>query len=276
MKIVKGVAGRYKWTALGFLVVLILLAPVYFIATFGFETVQEMFHVPPYLFPPKPTLEAFRNSLRELLPYMKNSLIVAFGCLLLTLLVAPPAAYSLAHFNPRVSKYIISLLALTQMFPVVMIAIPLFLIYNRLGLINTYLGLILVDATYSIPFCTLVLSAYMRSVPFELVESATIDGASPLGAFLRVVVPIVKPGIATAGAFGFLFAWADFIYALTMTTKASIQPMSVGLYKYIGIYGILWNRLMAGGFIFSIPALAIVTFAGRFVVAGLTAGALRE
>jgi multiple sugar transport system permease protein len=116
----------------------------------------------------------------------------------------------------------------------------------------------------------------MRSAPFELIEAAYIDGASPLVTFFRVVAPVAKSGIATISIFGFLFPWADFIYALVITTQNSIQPMSVGLYKYIERYGLQWNNLMAGGLIFSLPALVIVILTGRFIIGGLTAGAVKQ
>lgn len=276
MKIINNIIHKYKWTALGLLVTAVVMTPIYLIAIFGFENVHEMFHVPPYLFPPSPTLKTYATTFTDLVPYMKNSFIISSGCLFITLLVAPLAAYSLAHFNLRIGKYIIFMLVLTQMFPAVMLAIPLFLIYSNVGLLNTYLGLMLVDATLTIPFCILILSAYIRSVPFEMVEAATIDGASFLTTLLRIVLPIAKSGIATAGIFGFLFAWADFIYALTLTTKETIRPISVALFKYKGLYGIQWNNLMAGGFIFSMLPLVIIIIAGKLIVTGLTAGALKQ
>ena len=102
----------------------------------------------------------------------------------------------------------------------------------------------------------------MRSIPFELIEAALIDGASHFTTFFRVVVPVAKSGIATSAIFAFLLPWADFLYALVLAIDNKIQPMSVGLYKYMELYGLRWNNLMAGGFIFSIPALVVVTLAG--------------
>lgn len=267
---------RYLYTVVSVFVTALLLAPVYMMIMYSFETLEDMFHLPPYLFPPNPTLKPLLETYEGLSPHIKNSLINAIGVLIITLLIAPPAAYALAHFRLPFGKYVNFGLVLSQMFPVVMLAIPLFIIYTEIGLVNTYPGLILANATYTIPFCTLVLTAFMRSVPFDLVEAALIDGASPVGAFVRVVLPVVRTGLATCAIFAFLFPWADFVYALVITTENALQPMSIGLYKYMELYGLRWNNLMAGGLIFALPALLVVILTGRFIVSGLTAGALKQ
>lgn len=267
---------KYFLTIIAILITIILLLPVYFMITYAFEKLEDMFHIPPYLIPPIPTLEPLMETLIGLSGHMVSSIIYATGVLLLTLVISPPAAYALAHFDMRINKYFTLVLIFSQMLPVVMLAIPLFLIFNKVGLINTYFGMILADATYTIPFCTLILSAFMRSVPFELVEAAYLDGATPFAAFIKVVLPISKSGLATIAIFAFLFPWADFIFGLTISVQNKMQPMSVGLYKYMELYGLRWNNLMAGGFIFAIPALIVVILAGRFIIGGLTAGALKQ
>src|SRR5690606_29169783 len=155
----------------------------------SFENLRDMFHVPPHLFPPQPTLVPLQETFAGLGPNILNSVINAVGVMTLTLLIAPSAAYALAHFRVRIGGTVVLGLVLSQMFPLVMVAVPLVLIFPKVGLVNTYGGLILANATYTVPFCTLILLAFMRSVPFELVEAALIDGASPVQAFLRVVLP---------------------------------------------------------------------------------------
>jgi multiple sugar transport system permease protein len=264
-----------RWTIFGVLITALLLAPVYLMIMYSFETLEDMFHIPPYLFPPNPTLKPMIETFTGLRANLWNSIVYSVGTLIITLIVAPPAAYALAHFNLRINKYVNMTLFLSQMFPVVMLAIPLFLIYSRLDLVNTRIGMILANTTYSIPFCTLVLTAFMKSVPFDLVEAALIDGASSFGAFFRVALPIAKSGLATCAIFAFLFPWSDFVYGMIISVDNKMQPMSVGLYKYMELYGLRWNNLMAGGLIFAIPALVIVVLAGRFIVQGLTAGAIK-
>ncbi|MFY9302576.1 MAG: carbohydrate ABC transporter permease [Atribacterales bacterium] len=266
----------YIWMAIGIIITILLLFPVYLMIMYGFETLEDMFHIPPYWFPPNITFEPLIETFSGLKSNIINSLIVAIGCLGITLFTAPFAGYALAHHSYRFGKYVNFALILSQMFPVVMLSIPVFIMYSNVGLVNTYAGLILADATYTIPLCTLILAAYMRSIPFELIEAALIDGASHFTTFFRVVVPVAKSGIATSAIFAFLLPWADFLYALVLAIDNKIQPMSVGLYKYMELYGLRWNNLMAGGFIFSIPALVVVTLAGKFIVKGLTAGALKQ
>ena len=276
MKVNKYKIGDYTWMAIGIFITILLLLPVYFMIIYGFETLQDMFHVPPYWFPPKITFQPFIETFIGLSSNIINSLIIATGSLLITLFTAPFAGYALAHYGFKFGKYVNFTLILSQMFPVVMLSIPIFMMYSNVGLINTRLGLILANATYTIPLCTLILTAYMRSMPFELIEAGLIDGASHFTSFFKIVIPVVKSGIATSAIFAFLMPWADFVYALVITTDNKIQPMSVGLYKYMELYGLRWNNLMAGGFIFSIPALVVVTLTGKFIIKGLTAGALKQ
>ncbi|MCP4399874.1 MAG: carbohydrate ABC transporter permease [bacterium] len=266
----------YKWTILAVIFVGGLLSPLYFVCIYGFESIQEMFHTPPYFFPPHPTLESYREALTNLAPYLLNSLIAALGTLVVTLIVAPPAAFSIAHYLPRRYRtHCHMILLLTQMFPAVMIAIPLFLIFSRFNIVNTRFGLILADSTYSIPFAIIVLSAYFRAIPFELIESALLDGASHLRSFISIVLPVSKGSLATIAIFSFLFGWSDFIYALTLLTSEEKSPVSIGLYLFMGQYGTVWNQLMAGGFIYFLPPLIIILVAGKSVVLGLTSGALK-
>ncbi len=265
-----------QFTVFGIIITIIILSPIYFIITYGFETTEQMLHVPPYFFPPDLSFENYRTVFNTLKSYMLNNIIIAVGCLGFTLLIAPLAAFSLSHYVRKMNKLINVVLLMTQMFPVVMIAIPMFLIYNKVGLINTFPGIILADATYTIPFATLVLSAYFRSVPFSLVESAIIDGASHLKAFLRIIIPISRSGIITVAMLGFLMAWSDFIYALSLTTSERIQPISIGIFKFMGQYGSQWPLVMSGGFLYTIPPLVFVLFGGRYIVSGLSSGAIKQ
>lgn len=263
-------------TIFGFFITVIIISPIYFIFTYGFETLDEMLHVPPYFFPPSFTFENYIRAFDTLKFYMLNNVLIATGCLAFTLLIAPLAAFSIAHYIKKMNNVINLVLLMTQMFPVVMLAIPMFLIFNKVGLINTLPGLILADATYTIPFATLVLSAYFRSIPFTLVESAIIDGASHLKAFLRIVVPISQSGIFTTAILGFLMAWSDFVYALSLTTSPKIQPISIGIYKFMGQYGNQWPLVMASGFLYTIPPILFVLLGGRYIVSGLSAGAVKQ
>ncbi len=272
----KGRMKQWKWTLVALIPTVIIVFPLYFIAIGGFQTVAEIFHRPPYWFPPRPSWQFYGDALVTLLPYLKNSLIMALGNLALTLLVALPSAFALAKFRLKIGKSTFFLLAFTQMLPATAVIIPLFLIFNRFRLINNYLSAILGIAVFTIPFATIILRAYMQAIPTGLLEAAFIDGASLFRVFRSIVIPLASPAIATAGILTLIMAWGDFIVSLSFLKDRTLQPMSIGLYNFIGQYGVQWNKLMAGSMIFAVPPLIVALLAGKSIVAGLTAGAFKE
>lgn len=266
----------WKWTIIALIPTVIITLPLYFIAIGGLQSVAEIFHKPPHLFPPNPTLSYYRDALVTLSLYLKNSIIIALGVLLVTLLVALPSAFALAKFHFFLKKPASFLLAFTQVLPATAVIIPLFLIFTRIGLINNYLGVVLGVSVFTIPFATIVLNAYIQAIPTGLMEAALIDGAGFLRIFASIIMPLASPAIATASILTLILAWGDFIFALSFLKERTLQPMSIGLYNFIGQYGVQWNKLMAGSMIFAILPLVVALFAGKAIVAGLTAGALKE
>jgi multiple sugar transport system permease protein len=262
-------------TIAGVLLTIIMLFPLYWMIANSLETSQEIFSIPVSLVPPHPTFNAYIAVWQTQLPHLGTSLVVAIGTALLSIVIAVPAAYALAHFHFRFTVLIVFCLLLTQMIPTVTLATPMFLIFNKLGLLNSYTGLILADTTYAVPFAVLILRAFFLSVPYELAQAAFVDGAGEWGAFIRVMLPLVWPAVITAGLFAFLFAWGDFIYALTLMTTNEIQPVSLSIYAYIGQYTDYWNNAMAVATLASVPAAILLIFFQRYITAGLTAGAVK-
>jgi multiple sugar transport system permease protein len=162
------------------------------------------------------------------------------------------------------------------MLPHVVMANALYAIYARIGLLNSYWGLILADSTMGVPFAILILRAFMVSLPPSLVEAALCDGAGHWGAFFRIILPLSRNGLITAGLFCFLFAWSDFIFALTMETKQKIVPITLGIYQYIGTHQTDWNAIMATAVLASIPPIVLLLFGQRRITAGLMGGAVKE
>ena len=267
---------EWRWTVAALIPTVIIILPLYFIAIAGFQTVTEIFHRPPHLFPPNPTFAYYQNALLTLFPYMRNSIIIAFGALALTLCVSLPSAFALAKFQFSLRKPVSFLLAFAQILPATAVIIPLFLVFTRFDLINNFLGVVLGVFVFTIPFATIILHAYMRSIPTGLMEAALIDGAGLLRIFWRIIIPLASPAIATAGTLTLILAWGDFIFSLSFLKERTLQPMSIGLYHFIGQYGVRWNMLMAGSMIFAIPPLIVALIAGRAIVTGLTAGAFKE
>ncbi len=269
-------ASNLKWTFIALVPTAIIVAPLYFVAIGGFQSVAEIFHKPPYLFPPNPTFDYYQAAFTTLSLYLKNSIIIALGALSVTLLFALPSAFALAKFRFSLKGPATLVMAFVQVLPATAVIIPLFLIFTRVGLINNYLGAILGISVFTIPFAAIVLNAYIQAIPTGLMEAALIDGAGFLRIFTSIIIPLASPAIATASILTLIMAWGDFIFSLSFLKERTLQPMSIGLYTFIGQYGVQWNKLMAGSMIFSIPPLIVALLAGKAIVAGLTAGAFKE
>jgi multiple sugar transport system permease protein len=262
-------------TLAGVVFTVFMLFPLYWMVANSLETDQEIFKIPASLIPTQITFEAYISTFGAQFPHLITSLIVSLGTVVVSLAIAVPAAYALAHFHFRFASVIIFCLLLTQMIPAVTLATPIFLIFNSLGLLNSYAGLILADTTYAVPFNILILSAFLQSLPYELVEAAFVDGTGEWGAFFRIMLPLAVPGIVTAGLFAFLFAWGDFLYGLTIMTTNDIQPISLSIYNYLGQFNSSWNSLMAVATLAAIPAALILIAFQRYITAGITSGALK-
>lgn len=262
-------------TLAGLLITAFMLFPLYWMIVNSLETNQMIASIPAPLFPTQITLEGYTSTFLDQFPHMITSLVVSLGTVVISLIIATPAAYALAHFRLRLSPIMIFCLLLAQMIPSVTLATPIFLIFNNLNLLNGYLGLILADTTYAVPFAVITMAAFMQSLPYELVEAAFIDGTGEWGAFFRIVLPMAIPGVVTAGLFAFLFAWGDFLFGLTIMTTNTIQPISLSIYNYLGQFDSQWNSMMAVATLGAIPAAIILIACQRYITAGVTAGALK-
>ena len=262
-------------TVLGIFLTIFMLFPFYWMVANSFETSQQIFSIPVALVPTQLTFSSYMRVWQTQLPHLETSLMVALGTALLSIVIATPAAYALAHFRLRVTALLVFVLLITQMIPTVSLTTPMFLIFNQFGLINSYPGLILADSTYAVPFAVLILRAFMLSLPYELTEAAFVDGAGEWGAFMRIMLPLSVPGVVTAGLFAFLFAWGDFIYALTLTTDNTIEPVSLSIYNYLGQFNNEWSSAMAVAALASIPAAILLILFQRYITTGLTAGAVK-
>jgi multiple sugar transport system permease protein len=253
-----------------------MLFPVYWMVNISLQPAADLLRIPPLIFPIHPTLSAYGNALSTEGHPLLISLIVASGTALLSLVIAVPAAFAMAKLKLRMSMTVLFSLLIAQMVPGIVMANAMFKIISKLNLVNTVPALILADSTLAVPFAVLILRAFMISIPDELMESAYVDGASRLRTLVSIVVPVSRNALITAALFSFLFAWGDFLFALTLTTTNSIIPITIGLYRYIGTYATYWNRVMATGVIASIPAAVLLVVAQRYVSAGVTGGAVKE
>jgi len=262
-------------TAVGLLITAVLLSPLYWVIAGSFMLPRELFSPNFHLWPREFVFQNWTNALTRLAPNLKNSLIVSAATAAITLAITAPAAYSMVWLKPRGKGLLFTCMLTSQMLPAIVFVIPLFILFSRLNLVNTLPGLILADLTFTVPFALIMLRAYLADFPYELVEAALVDGANQFQAFFIVVLPIMLSGLITIAIFSFLIPWGDLIFALSLMTDTALQPLTVVLYKAFGQYGIDWAFLLPGSLLTAIPAVLFVIGASRFILAGLTRGALR-
>ena len=197
------IPGRWWLTAVVVIITAILLSPFYWVLIGSFMTPAELFGVNQSFWPRNFVVENWSKALERLWPHVRNSLLVSAATSIGTLLITAPAAYGLVWKKPIGRNALSSFMLVTQMLPGIVFVIPLFIVFSKINLVNTLFGLILADMTFTVPFALIMLSAYMKELPYELVEAALVDGAGPFRAFLSVVLPITLPGLVTVGIFSF-------------------------------------------------------------------------
>ena len=268
-------SGRVK-TVIGVGVTAVMLFPVYWMINVSLTPQNRMRQSPPDWFPIHATLSGYQSVIHEQGPYLGTSLLVGLGTVLLTLAIAAPAAFSLAHLRPVGGGTVNFVLLIAQMIPSVIMAFGFYSIFLNTKLVNHWWGLILPDSTLAVPFSVLILRAFMLSVPPDLLQAAKIDGAGPVRTFWSIVLPVSRNGLVTAALFSFLWAWSDFVFANTLDNGGSFRPVTLGIYKYIGNNNQEWNAIMATAVVASIPAAVLLVLAQRYISAGVTAGAVKD
>lgn len=271
-----GVRREWVMTAIGCLIVGFILFPLYWMTNVSLQPRAALLATELKFLPIPPLTDNYVRVLGEQAGAIGTSLFIATTAALVSLLIAAPAAYALVVFRMRGVTLFILLLLVVQMIPHVVMGNALYAIYARIGLLNTHAGLILADATMGVPFAILILRAFMVSLPRPLVEAALVDGASHWDVFTRIILPLSRNALITSGLFCFLFAWSDFLFALTMGTQGKIVPITLGIYKYIGNENTSWNSIMAAAVLASIPPIVLLLAGQRYITAGLTGGAVKE
>jgi multiple sugar transport system permease protein len=271
----KSRAVRWLSTLVAAAALVIVLFPVYAIIVGSFESTQTLFSGTFYWLPHEATLENYRTVLQAQKANVLTSLILGIGTALLALVVAVPAAYALSKYRLRVTVIFVSSLLVAQIVPSIVLATSLFIVFHWINLVNTYPALILADGTYAIPFAILVLRAFFFSLPNELMYAARVDGASEWQTFRLIVVPLARSAVITVAVFAFLAGWGDFIFALTVLNGSGIEPITLGIYTYLGNYSTDWGAVMASATFALVPAAVMLIVAQRYIASGLTAGSVK-
>ncbi len=265
----------YTWLIL---ISIFTAGPFVWMLSTSFKTREDMFSKIPVLLPTHPTLANYDYIFSKTLAarFFLNSLLIAGATTIIAILITTLSAYAISRFRFRGRRELATWLISGQMLPGVVTLIPLFVILTSLGLVNNYLGLIAVNLVVAIPFCTWMLKGYFDTVPIDLEEAAMIDGCSRLQAIQRVFLPVAAPGVAAVALFAFTTAWQEFMFALTLMKDPKMYPLSVGINFFIGVQGtVLWGNIMAMAVLIIVPSLIFFLFLQRYLVGGLTAGAVK-
>ncbi|KJL32487.1 carbohydrate ABC transporter permease [Microbacterium oxydans] len=262
------------WTILTVAILIVYLFPVYWMVSASLQPGANSTDTE--WFPSKAAIDGYIDAFENGgLDGLRVSLITAFGSVLLTLIVAVPAAYALSRLRSRAVSLGLVLLLLAQMIPSIVLANSFYAMFNTWGVLNSYIGLILANSTAGIPFAIILLRSFMLRLDTEVIEAATLDGLGPLGALWRVVVPLSRNAIITAGVFTFLFSWGDLLFGLTLVTKTDMYPVTVFIYALANSNLNTWAATMAASLIASLPALVLVLAAQRYVKEGVITGSGR-
>lgn len=262
----------------GGLVFLVFIFPLYWMVVTALKTQVEIFSIPTPLWPENLTFDAFAKQLSssgDTLRGFKNSLIISCGATVIATVLAIPASYGLARFRFGARRGLVLFFLITQMLPSTLVLTSLYIMFSKMHLLNTYWAPILADATLGIPFSIIILRTYFVSIPKELDEAAKIDGCGHVSAFTKIMLPIAKPGIVVAAVFSFVYAWGDLIYGITFITNPNMRPITSSIYNYVQQYQTLWNSTMAFGIIAITPVVLIFIFMQKYIVSGLTNGAVK-
>ena len=230
------------------------------------------------LFPSGPTLENFVNIWKEypIATYIKNSIVAVGGSTVIGVVCAALCGYGLSRYQFKGKAFLLSFLLVTQMFPAVMKIIPYYKILVSVHLNNTQIGLMVVYASFSIPFCTWMMYGYFKSISTGLDEAARVDGSSAFNTFLKIILPIALPGLVATIIYAFLQNWNEYMFASVLMSADEKKTITYAISTMADAYKIQWNYLMCAAMISSVPTLTVFVVMQKYLIAGMTAGAVKE
>ena len=264
---------------LSVLLLCVLLFPLYWIVVTSLKTEKEIFQIPPTFWPEVLNLKSYAAQVESgdfnMFRSFANSFVISLGATIVAVILAVPASYGIAKYRFKGKKLIMLGFLVTQMLPVAVLLTPMFIMFRNMHLYNTPMSAILADATIGIPFSVLILKNYFASIPKELEEAAYIDGCNRLTAFLRILIPIAKPGVMVCAIFSFLYAWGDLAYGMTFIIDQQKRPITAGIFNFMGQYGTKWSYLTAFAVVTIIPVALIFIFMQKYIISGMTSGAVK-
>lgn len=257
-------------------VVVLTLFPILWILLTAFKGQKDISKVPPSLFIDAPTFDNFIQAIEaQFTTALSNSLVVGVGSTFVAMVLSVPAAYAFARHPFPGSRTLLLLMLIVRMVPGIALVIPFFKMMDTLGLLNNYTALIISYLSFQIPFAVWLLEGFFRSLPREMEESALVDGCSRFRAFRSIVLPLAAVGLATAAIFCFIMSWNEFLYAVTLTRTLDAKTGPVAIAEAVTSYQIFWGRMAASATMYILPVILFNIFFQRFIVRGLTLGAVK-
>jgi ABC-type glycerol-3-phosphate transport system permease component len=262
--------------ALQIVLAAIILLPFFWMLSVSLKPATEPFSIPARLWPENPTFDNYISAFRpEFRTYFFNSVVVSLSTVVITVTLALLAAYSFTRSGFRILSVLLGLVIIAQMFPGSAIIIPIYRMMRAANLLNTYTSLILAYVAVTLPVAIWMLRGFLSRLPVTLEEAAAIDGAGPFRAFVDIILPLCRPGIAATAVFVLIVTWQEFLFALSFTSTKEMRTLPVGMNDFIGQYGIRYGELMASSVLISLPVVLVFMILQRQFVAGLTAGAVK-
>jgi len=285
-KIARIPSSRLILMVIALIVTTIYFFPVFWMFSTSIKPPEQVLQIPPVLLPAQPQIESYKtilglptnnpiNTSIDGFRFLANSFIIALSTTFFTLLMAIPAAYGIARTRIKGRMLYLLFLLTAQMLPSVLIVIPLFVLFKPLGLINSYTGVVIADTALALPFAIIILRTSFLQIPLDLEEAALIDGCSRIQALGWIIVPLIRSGVIAVAMFSFLTAWGEFVFALSFLQNVDLQPVSVGIFSFIGMYTTQWGALMAFSVMIALPALIAFLLLQRHFISGLTTGAVK-
>ena len=268
------VVGKYLAVA-GY--VIFAMFPLYWLFKIALTPDDQIYSDGTALWPSALTLDNFRSVVfaSDFLDYFRNSVIVSLSTAAATSLIAAAAGYAFSRFAFRGKRWVVALMLLTQMFPLLMIIAPIYKIVAAIGLLNSLWSLIIVYTAFNIPFATFLMQSFFDGIPKDLEEAAMIDGCTRFQALRKVILPLTLPGLAATLGFVFTAAWSELLFALMLVSKTDAMTFPVGLLTFVSKFSVDWGQMMAAGILALIPSCLFFLLIQRYLVQGLTSGAVK-
>ncbi|WP_218012835.1 carbohydrate ABC transporter permease [Virgibacillus ndiopensis] len=270
------------YSAMAIIVILTLLwtlFPIYWMLVTSLKRDMDVFDAIPTLWPEGLNIQSYIeliNGENPIYGYFINSVITSLGTVVIAIIVATLAGYALSRLRFRFRKSILMSVLVTQMFPLVVLLIPIYLLFVQTNLLNTYLGLILGFTSFTIPFGIWMIKGFVDSIPIEIEEAAMIDGCSRFQIMKKIVIPLIVPGIVTTGIFAFMDAWNNLLFPLTLINDVGMKTLPPGMIlSFAGQFKHDWSGMMAASTIVCIPVVMVFIFLQRYLVEGLTGGSVK-